>query len=98
MRANFFETIEKIRFHRYDHHKKNQYTMEDARRKRESMEYFLIMTRVGKTKNMPVSNQITFIYTGIELKFRRDLSKPSEKIIMEAYFQKYRIIIKISGE
>ena len=67
--------------------KESQYTMENARRKRETMEYGLNITRIAKITNIPVFNQIIFIYTGIELKFCRDLSKPSEDIIVDACFQ-----------
>ena len=59
--------------------------MENARRKREPMEYILITTRAIKATNMFVYNQIILIYIGIELKFRRDFVKPTEKIIMDAY-------------
>ena len=68
--------------------KNNQYTIKDTRRKREPIKFALVITRTIKTTNMPVFNQMIFIYTGIELKFRRDLSKPSENIIMDACLQK----------
>ena len=77
--------------------KYNQYTMEDARRKREPIEFALAITRAVKATNMPVSNQITLIYTGIKLKFRRDFSKPTEKIIMDSCLQELKNL-RISGE
>ena len=44
--------------------------MDDVRRKREPMEYILIIIKTVKTANTPVFNQITFIYTNTELKVR----------------------------
>ena len=54
------------------------------------MEYVLIITKIAKTTNIPVLNQINFIYTGIELKFRRVLFKPSEDIIVDSCFQELK--------
>ena len=67
--------------------KTNQYKMENARKKRKFKKIVLAITRTVKIMNMFVYNQITLIYTGIELKFRRDLFKPNEKITMDACFQ-----------
>ena len=77
---------------------KNKYMIKDARRKREPMEYVLIITKIAKATNIPVFNQIIFIYTGIKLEFRHDLSKPSENIIMDACIEKLTIIIIKFGE
>ena len=67
--------------------KNNQYIMENARRKQELMEFLLAITKTIKKINIPVYNQIIFLYTGIKLKFRRDLFKPIENSIINSYFQ-----------
>ena len=56
--------------------KNNQYTIKNARRKREPMELVLIITKTVKTRNIPVFKQVILINTGIKLKFRRDFLKP----------------------
>ena len=63
--------------------------MENARRKRESMEFVLAITKTVKTTNIPVSNQIILIYTGIKLKFCRDFFKFTEKTTVDSCFQKW---------
>ena len=77
--------------------KNNQSTMENARRKREPMEFVLAITRTVKTTNIPVFNQIILIYTGIKLKFRRDFFKLTEKITMDSCFQVLKIKINFWG-
>ena len=58
----------------------NQYIIENARKKRKFIKFVLAITRTINITNMLVYNQIILIYTGIELKFRRDLFKPIEKL------------------
>lgn len=64
-----------------------KYTLKDARRKREPMEYALTITRAAKATNMPVFNQITLIYNGVDLEFRRDLSKSTKDATMNSCLQ-----------
>lgn len=68
--------------------KNNQYAMDDVRRRRDPIEFALAIIKTVRTTNISVYNQIILIYTDIKLKFRRDLSKPVEKITMDVYFQK----------
>ena len=62
--------------------------MDDVRRRRDPIEFALAIIKTVRTTNISVYNQIILIYTDIKLKFRRDLSKPVEKITMDVYFQK----------
>ena len=78
--------------------KNNQYTMDNVRRKREPMEFVLAITRIIKTTNMSVYNQITLIYIGINVKFRRDLCKLTEKFTRDTCFQNLKNNKKIGGE
>ena len=64
-----------------------KYTMEDARRKREPLEYAILISRAAKATDMSVLSQVTLIYNGIELELRRDLSKPTEATTMESCLQ-----------
>ena len=66
-------------------------------KKRKIMEFVLAITRTVKITNMPVYNQIILIYTGIQLKFRRDLFKPNEETTTDTCFQELRNNNKIGG-
>lgn len=46
-----------------------------------------MLIRAAKSASMPVFSQIYLIYNGLELEFRRDLSKPSESTTMDAFLQ-----------
>ena len=70
--------------------KNNQYIMGNARRKRESIEFVLAITKTIKTINMPVYNQVTLIYIGIKLRFRHDWFKAIENTIMDSCFQELK--------
>ena len=66
---------------------KKRYTMNDARRKREPMKYAHIITRTAKATDMIVTAQIFLIFNGLDLKFRRDLSKITDNTTMKTFFQ-----------
>ena len=66
---------------------KERYTLDDARRKREPFEFAQMIIRAAKSTGMTTYSQIYLIYNGIELEFRRDLTKPTESTTMEAFLQ-----------
>ena len=66
---------------------KERYTMDDSRRKREPFEFAQMLIRAAKSATMPVFSQIYLIYNGLELEFRRDLSKPTESTTIDVFLQ-----------
>ena len=70
--------------------KKTKYTMNDARKKRESMKYVLEIIRAAKTIEMSIFFQIIMIYIGLNLKFQRDMTKPTKITIMNNCVQKLK--------
>ena len=59
--------------------------MDDARRRREPVEYAQVITRAARSAEMSVYNQIFLIYNGLDLEFRRDLTLPTENTDMNAF-------------
>ena len=68
--------------------KNTQYTINDARRKRESIKYALVIIKVAKTTYMSIFDQIILIYIDIDLELRRDLFKLTKDTTLNIYFQK----------
>ena len=66
---------------------RKRYIMKNVRRKRKLIKYVNIITRTIKIINMIVFAQIYLIYNELKLKFRRDLSKLIEVIIMKIFLQ-----------
>lgn len=66
---------------------RERYTMEDARRKREPMEYAHVITRAAKAAEITTHAQIFLLYNGLELEFRRDLAKLTDSTTIEAFLQ-----------
>lgn len=66
---------------------KKCYTIKDARRKREPLKFAQIIIRAAKSANMPVFSQIYLIYNGLELEFRRNLTKPTEQTTIDVFLQ-----------
>lgn len=64
---------------------RERYTMDDARRRREPIEYAQIITRAARSADMPAYNQIYLIYNGLDLEFRRDLPLPTESTDMDTF-------------
>ena len=64
---------------------KKRYTMKNVRKHHEPYKFAQIIIRGAKSVNMPIFSQIYLIYSGLKLEFRRDLFKPTEGNIMEAF-------------
>lgn len=64
---------------------RERYTMDDARRHREPIEYAQIITRAARSAGMSVYNQIYLMYNGLDLEFRRDLDLPTEATDMNSF-------------
>ena len=64
---------------------RKRYTMNDVRRKRESIEYAQIITRAARSAKMSMYNQIYLIYNELDLKFRRDLPISLKSIDMDSF-------------
>ena len=75
--------------------KNTQYTINDARRKRESIKYALVIIKVAKTTYMSIFDQIILIYIDIDLELRRDLFKLTKDTTLNIYFQKLNNCKKI---
>ena len=70
---------------------RKKYTMNDAKRRKESIEYAQIIIRVVKSAKMSVYNQIYLIYNELNLKFRRDLSISLKFIDMNSFISKLNV-------
>ena len=64
---------------------REKYIMKDVKRKRKSIEYAQVITRVVKFAEMSVYNQIYLIYNDLDLKFRKDLSISLETTKMNEF-------------
>lgn len=56
---------------------KERYTMADAARQREPIEYIQAITRAGKSTDFPTYNQMLIIWNGLDPEFQRDVEIPS---------------------
>ena len=52
---------------------RKKYIMNNAKRRKESIEYAQIITRAVKSADMSTYNQIYLIYNELDLKFRKNL-------------------------
>ena len=64
---------------------RKKYTMNDVRRRKKSIEYAQIITRIARSAKMSMYNQIYLIYNGLDLKFRRNLSISLKFIDMNSF-------------
>lgn len=64
---------------------RERYIMNDARRRRKSIEYAQVITKVAKSTNMSIYNQIYLMYNKLNLKFRRDLNLSTKATDMNSF-------------
>ena len=70
---------------------RKKYIMNDAKRRKESIEYAQIIIRVVRSAKTFVYNQIYLIYNELNLKFRRDLSISLKFIDMNSFISKLNV-------
>lgn len=61
--------------------------MDDARQKREPIEYAQIITRAARSAEMSMYNQVYLIYNGLNIEFRRDIPIPNENTDLDEFLQ-----------
>ena len=67
---------------------REQYTMKDARRRRESREYAAKILRAAKSAELEsMANQIAIIYNELNVEFRRDLTKPVNVLSIDFFLR-----------
>ena len=65
----------------------SKYTFDDARRRRDPVDYALALSRAAKATDVPVYSQLYFIYNGLESEFRRDLTRPTSDTTMDQFLK-----------
>ena len=69
------------------HDYQGKFTMDDARQKREPIEYAQIITRAARSAEMSMYNQVYLIYNGLNIEFRRDIPIPNENTDLDEFLQ-----------
>ena len=67
-----------------------KYTFDDARRRRDLVDYVLALFKAVKIIDVSIYSQLYFIYNNLKSEFRRDLTRFTFDIIMNQFFKQMK--------